>query len=642
MKSAGTHATAFDLPLQRPGSILIEASAGTGKTYTLTMLVARLVVERKREIGDLLVVTFTNAATDELRDRIRDTLRTTLRLAADGRRRGGGQAAELLAHWDAEGVPRGEVIRRLDVAVTDVDRANVLTIHGFCQRVLTDFAFECALPFGFEVTGDGYDVLRAVVRDHWRRTLYPAPSERVRYALAKGLLKDEFVEWVAANVAKRDLEIRGAEPLDDAANAELEAAEAAWRATLGRAKHALAGAGRGGDPDAAARAFGKALGRAEQAMAAGNPVFDPKEVVPLFGGDPLLGGQAQALEAAAAALRGVYDGWLPRARRAALEGAREAIDRRVREDGLLGYDDLLTLVRRSLARSPDLGGRLLERYPCALIDEYQDTDRMQADIFRRIYGEGSGSLFIVGDPKQSIYRFRSADVFAYLEASAAMDSDERLHLGYNYRSVPPLVEAVNALFARPAPFVLRELAFEPVASPAGLRVPGLEIDGEEEAAPLQFRVFDGQDGKQLPKGEATPMAAAAAAAEIATLLSLAARGRARIGGDAVKGGDIAVLVRKTDQGRAVAEALREHGVRSIEIGDADVFESREAEQLERLLWAVAKPSPRTACAGRSRETSSVSTPARWRAWWTTTRHGTAGRSGSRAWASCGRRAASPP
>ena len=589
MSGAREERTALELPLGPARTTLIEASAGTGKTYTLTTLVARLVVEEKREIGDLLVVTFTNAATDELRDKIRRTLRATLRLAEGDRSRPDGQATELAAHWDALGIPRDDVARRLEVAVTDLDRANVLTIHGFCQRVLTDFAFECGLPFGFEVTGDGFDVVNAVVRDYWRRALYPAPPVRVRFALAQKFVGEDLVEWVASNVAKRDLAIRGAPRLDDAAMAALEEAERTWDETAAGARSALDARVRDAPGDPALRAFDRVLAGADAAVAAGEDIGPAELAGMLPADDPVLDRWLEALREAGARLGEVYGDWLPRARRGALEGARAAIDRRVREDGTLGYDDLLVTVQHSLARSPDLAERIRDRYPFALIDEYQDTDRLQADIFRRIYAEGPGSVFIVGDPKQSIYRFRSADVFAYLEASASMGRDERLHLMRNYRSVPNLVDAVNALFARPSPFVLPELAFEPVASAYPRGAPRLAVAGDRDSAPLRFRLFEGDGARQLAKREATPRAARQAAAEIASLLARAAEGRARIGDRPVQGGDIAVLVRKTDQGREVADSLRDHGIRSIEIGDADVFESREAEQLERLLWAVAKP-----------------------------------------------------
>ena len=620
MNAPAQERTALGLPLASGGTTLIEASAGTGKTYALTTLVARLLVEepsagereggprkglapRKKEpleIGSLLVVTFTNAATDELRDKIRHALRAALRMAGGDAGRQDAQALELLAHWDGLGIAREEVVGRLEVAIADLDRANVLTIHGFCQRVLTDFAFECGLSFGFEVTGDGFDVVRAVVRDHSRRVLYPAPSVRVRYAMERKFLPEELADWVAGKVAKRDLEIRGAARLDGAARALLEDREEAWRVALEDTHAALVEAG-AGDADDELKQVWPILDQAEGVLA-GRRGDDLGAVELATALDPCHAALRECLkrlDRAGTALREAYEGWLPRARREVLEEARAAIDRRVREDRLLGYDDLLTVVQRAVEASPELAAHIRERFPCALIDEYQDTDRVQAGIFERIYSGGPGSggakggdagrMFIVGDPKQSIYRFRSADIFAYLRASAGVGDEDRLRLGRNYRSVPELADAVNALFQRPCPFVLPNIDFKPVASAFPPSAPRLVIEGEEDVAPLQFRILPGQGPKKTTKGDATSTAAARAAGEIARLLALAAEGRACIGDRPLTGGDIAVLVRKTDQGRTIAERLRGHGIRSVEIGDADVFESREADQLERLLWAISKP-----------------------------------------------------
>ena len=590
MNAPAHERTALGLPLATGGATLIEASAGTGKTYCLTTLVARLLVEQGMEIGALLVVTFTNAATDELRDRVRHTLRAALRMAAGQPGRQDAQAVELLTHWDSLGIARDDAAGRLEVAIADLDRANVLTIHGFCQRVLTDFAFECGLSFGFEVTGDGFDVVRAVVRDHWRRVLYPAPSVRVRCAMEAKFLPEELAEWAAGKVAKRDLDIRGAARLDAAARTLLEDREEAWRAAFEDTGAALAEAGQA-YVDAELERVGSMLDQAEILLTGrGGADLGAAELAAAL--DRRHGALRECLtrlDQAGATLREAYDDWLPRARREVLEEARAAIDRRVREDRLLGYDDLLTVVQRAVAASPELAARIRERFPCALIDEYQDTDRVQADIFERVYGGDAGRLFVVGDPKQSIYRFRSADVFAYLKASAAIGPQERLRLGRNYRSVPELADAVNALLGRPRPFVLQDIEFEPVTSAYPPTAPRLVVEGEQEVAPLQFRVLPGQGRKKPTKGDATDTAAARAAAEIARLLALGAEDRARIGDRPLTGGDIAVLVRKTDQGRVIAERLREQGIRSVEIGDADVFESREAEQLERLLWAMSKP-----------------------------------------------------
>ena len=590
--------TPLNLPLDREpegGRItLIEASAGTGKTYALTTLAARLIVENRHEIGNLLIVTFTVAATDELRDKIRKSLRAVLNLARDEKPDDADQATELLARWKSLGITLADAARRLDQAVADLDRANVLTIHGFCQRVLRDFAFECGLPFGFDVSGDGFDVISSAVQDHWRRWLHRAPEPRIRFALGRRFVLGQEgsqnpASWVARHAGKPDLRICGAEPLDEPAQRTLQEAEAAWEQALNSAQRELAASA----PSLAAAQLEPIRHALERPH---TMLWASKREQPTFvalakgcGAPAKLTDGLAPLDRAAAGLIDACKAWLPRQRRAALEEIRERVLSRIGEDRQLGYDDLLIAVHAALGARPALAARIRERYPFALIDEYQDTNRLQADIFDRIYGGGSGSMVIVGDPKQSIYRFRGADIFAYLRASAAIDASARLNLASNYRSTPQLVRAVNALFGVRQPFGLPEVAFSPVA-PAGVTA-ALRIDGEtEDAKPLQFRLLPkGADGKVLAKGGVAPRAARLAALEIANLLQAARCGRATIGERPVAGSDIAVLVRKTAQGRQMAEALRQRGVRSVEIGEDDVFATREAQQLERLLWAVAKP-----------------------------------------------------
>ena len=580
--------TPLDLPLDGTGTTLIEASAGTGKTYALTTLTARLIVEAEREIGDLLIVTFTVAATDELRDRVRRTLRAALRAATGQVADAGDQAQELLARWNGLGISAAAVARRLEPAVADLDRANVVTIHGFCQRVVKDFAFECGLPFGFEVSGDGFDVVSAEVRDHWRRGLYPAPMARVQFARWQRFLpkvpgmdpfgtQQNLTDWVMGHLGKPALQVRGTTPLDEAALMELAASEAAWDTALETARRSAAKGG-----------------AAEVSEALETPLavaFDAKATFAALAearAESDMKRDLAALDEAAAALLATYWEWLPRARRSALEETRERVTRRGRAERLLGYDDLLLTVHDALKRVPTLGARIRRRYPFALIDEYQDTDGVQADIFQRVYGGGAGSMVIVGDPKQSIYRFRSADIFAYLRTSKSVADAARLQLAHNYRSVPRLVAAVNTVFDREHPFGLPEIRFSAATPAERATGAGLCVVGEEDAPPLQFRLFP-PNAKVLNKNEAAPLAASHAADEIAQLLAASQEGGASVDGRPLEGFDIAVLVRTGEQGRRVAGALAERGVRSVEVGVDDVFASREAEQLERLLWAIASP-----------------------------------------------------
>ena len=178
------------------------------------------------------MVTFTIAATGELRDRLRATLRAALRGAQDEAAGSDQQTKSLLDRWQGLGIDRGDIARRLDLALLDLDRANVMTIHGFCQRVLADFAFEGGLPFAFEVAGDGADALNAAITDEWRRWAYPGSPLLVRYAMQKGFAADDLAAWVSGYVARLDLEIVGGRFLDRGGVER-----------IGRARRRLAGRG---------------------------------------------------------------------------------------------------------------------------------------------------------------------------------------------------------------------------------------------------------------------------------------------------------------------------------------------------------------------------------------------------------------
>ena len=586
--------TPLNVSLDDAPELLIEASAGTGKTYALTTLAARLLVEKRVEIGELLVVTFTIAATGELRDRIRGTLRAALRRAQD-EASSNTQANDLLERWQALGIDRDDIARRLDLALLDLDRANVMTIHGFCQRVLADFAFEGGLPFAFEVAGDGADALNAAITDEWRRWAYPASPLLVRYAMTKGIAADDLAAWVAGYVARLDLEIVGADSSIEEASKDMGGLESAWRDAVRKARETQETAAVSmpeGDRDRIAAV----LERPEVTFCGGGSYLGNKtQGKRLHKGTPALAEVLDELDQASGELRTRYGNLLPCLRRDALQNTRALLERRVREDRKLGFDDLLTGVHRALNAGKGLAQRIRERYPWALIDEYQDTDRVQAEIFRRVYrdarlADDAGALIIVGDPKQSIYRFRSADIFAYLNTSDGVTDDAKLSLSRNYRSVPELTAAVNAVFDHPCPFALPGIGYDPVES---ANESNLEIDGETLAgagsAPFQIRYFPWAPGQLLTKPNMGDLAARLAADEIAALLDLADQGRAKLAQQPVQGSDIAVLVRTAEQGRRVAWALHERHIASVEIGIENVIASREAEQLERLLWAIAKP-----------------------------------------------------
>ena len=598
------------------GDLLVEASAGTGKTYALTTLVARLIVESGWRIDDLLIVTFTVAATGELRTRVRNTLCDALEVAR-GNHEGDGLAGDLVRRWRAERIGRDEIESRLTAAVRDFDRANVMTIHGFCQRVLTQFAFDARIPFGFGISGDGKADVVAAVRDFWRQHIAPEPIPLLEIAKADKFSLEELGKWVGAHHAKPSV-VRGVADFADAYASAIDAhlkafqaARVAWhdeeqRAEFLRALETL----RWNKNQNADR-----LEEVRSAFSANDPDLLPPPNAGYFGRQELAGKLRKRppqelpaiplydrFDALGATSRELRDLWLPDRRQRLLDDARESLRHGTWKHRRLSFDALLAELDRALEgeSGATLARRIHARYPVALIDEFQDTDRLQASIFEKIYPCGGagpdstqGRLMIVGDPKQSIYRFRGADVFAYLNTTAHRPDMRKLSLRRNYRSVPELVRAVNAVFNHSHPFLRPEQIQFEGAQAATLRSDGLITRSRAaDTRPFQLRLFPGTaDGKSWGKGKLREVVADRAADEIAQLLALARDGHATIRRDGgtrdLVGGDIAVLVRTGEQGRTVADKLRERGVQSVEMGIDSVFETLEAGQLNHLLRALA-------------------------------------------------------
>ena len=615
-------------PLAAPldGGLLVEASAGTGKTYTLTTLAARLVVEAGHRIEDLLIVTFTVAATGELRTRIWQTLHAARAAVRDAAAGADDQARELAAHWRRLGIESPDA--RLTRAIRDFDRANITTIHGFCQRALAEFALLAALPFAFDVSDDAALEVESATRDFWRRRMVQEPVALLEYAKQQKFLLDEAAAWTGRLHAKPGAVRPDSGPADSMQGSRPEQAWAqAFRGTHDawldpvqhRQFHEVIERYRwkkNRKDESVCRAVIDALDANDRDLLSlkdagyfaptslANRLFrkNPPPDIPLFACFERLGNAAMELG----------ESWLSGKRRGLLESARETLHRGTWAERRLSFDALLTQLHRALAGADGaaLAARMRARYPVALIDEFQDTDRLQARIFEKIYAgdHDAGGLIVVGDPKQSIYRFRGADVFAYLDARTRVTAEHTLELTVNYRSDPALVRAVNATFGRDNPFLLPEIRFE--AAHAAARDGGaLRVQDEAyDPKPFQLHLFPDDDGKLWGKGDLTRVAAEHAAARIVRLLELGAAGKAALArrasgaaaGRPLVAGDIAVLVRTGMQGRAIADALRQGGVRTVELGTDSVFDSAEAAATHQLLHALAADETEYDAAARLR------------------------------------------
>lgn len=591
----------FDLvgtPL-RPGVTLLEASAGTGKTYTIAGLYLRLLLEGRLALEQILVVTFTNAATAELRLRIRRGLVAARQALATGAAApGDGPLVEsLLVAPEAQ---RADWRARLEIALERFDAAAVFTIHGFCQRLLGERAFESGHLFDTELATDVSGVWQAVADDYWRRHFQAAAAPLLLAARQADLGPERMASLLS--VVARDPGVRR---LTRTVLAPAEA-EACWLAAWASAAdewrreapaiRALFGSATrwGNKPYNSDHEMAELFGKVEALLGPEGPQAQDLSALEAFTPEalahkrkkkgqepppahPFLGACREVLERAED---------LGQAHWAAfLAGAAGAVRARLEQDQTVGFDDLLTRVRDAL-RGP--GGEALRavlrrRHGAALIDEFQDTDPVQFEIFERAFTPaGDFQLYLVGDPKQAIYSFRGADIFAYLGARRLVDREYTL--GDNFRSAGGLVWAVNALFDHPRPFGLAQIGFHPVTARGRADEAPLTEDGVRRA-PLQVWYWDPGE-KCTRKPDQEERLAEAVAAEVVRLLA----GGTRLGDRPLAPAGLAVLVDKHEQAERVRRALARRGVPAVQQTQGSVWETDEAADLDRVLRAMDQPA----------------------------------------------------
>ncbi len=598
----------FDLlntPLE--GANLIEASAGTGKSFSIAGLFLRLVVEKRLAVNEILVVTFTQAATEELKDRIRKRLRDAL----EAYRRGCSEEPFLDA-LVRRGNSAGVAVDLLREALRNFDQAAVMTIHGFCRRMLQEHTFESGNPYDAELLSHQDLIKQEVVEDFWRKHLYGAPPLFVRYALQAGFIPDALLKLLGNWHSHPHLKILPATTALDAAPEEAAFLESwnAVRVSWPSARNEVASILTSSDalkrniygsdkiplwieamsalissPFPSPHLFGgfekftrTELGRALKKghRVPEHPFFDMCECL-LERREALLNRYEEKL----LVLRKELFGYV---------GA-EFRERKSRKN-VQHFDDLLLNLLGALEgrRGEDLSRLIRSRFRAALVDEFQDTDPLQYAIFKNIFTGEEGSLFLIGDPKQAIYGFRGADIFAYMEA--ARNVKTRFTLRENWRSERGLIEAVNALFTgRPRPFVFEGIPYHPSRPAPGKGEQMLAIDGKHEP-PFRLWILEGEArgaGKAMTKAEARKVISRAVSWEISRLLCMGRAGRVRIGGEPLKEQDIAVLVRRNEEALQVQQDLSALRIPSVLYSTGNLFGTHEAVEMERVLGAVAVP-----------------------------------------------------
>ncbi|WAM45383.1 exodeoxyribonuclease V subunit beta [Edwardsiella piscicida] len=601
------------LPLR--GARLIEASAGTGKTFTLAALYLRLLLglgeenayPRPLAVEEILVVTFTEAATEELRGRIRSNIHA-LRLACLR----GESGHPLFANLLAQIADRALAASLLLAAERQMDEAAIYTIHGFCQRMLSHNAFESGVLFQQTLLQDELPLRRQACADFWRRHCYPLSADlaavvsqlwsgpEALLAELQPYLSGEMPRLRPAPDAQETLAQR-----HQALLARIERVKAAWREHADQVAGLIAASGVD-KRSYSSRYLPKWLDEMSAWAQAETRDYQLPSSIARFAQATLLEKTSKGappchsvfteIEALLAEPLSLRDLLLARA----LGEIRDGVQLEKRRRAELGFDDLLTRLDQALggAGGEALAATIRQRYPVAMIDEFQDTDPLQYRIFQRIYAADDArpsetALLLIGDPKQAIYAFRGADIFTYLRARAAVDACYTLET--NWRSTPGVVQAVNALFLRlEAPFLFAEIPFLPVASAAANAGRRLTIDGEPQSA-MALWLYDVPG---CTAQEYLQTMARRCAAQIRDWLSAGQRGSARlIGGDDGEAGralcaaDMTILVRSRHEATVMRDALSALNIPSVYLSNRDsVFSTPEARDLLWLLQAILTPA----------------------------------------------------
>ncbi|HBR5123765.1 TPA: exodeoxyribonuclease V subunit beta [Klebsiella pneumoniae] len=597
-------------PLRLPliGERLIEASAGTGKTFTIAALYLRLLLglggeaayPRAISVEELLVVTFTEAATEELRGRIRSNIHE-LRIACLR----GESDNPLYSALLAEIADKDDAAKTLLLAERQMDEAAVFTIHGFCQRMLSLNAFESGMLFEQQLIEDESRLRYQACADFWRRHCYPLTRDiaAVIHDVWKGprdLLRslDRWLQGEAPQLKSPPAPNETLAERHQQIIARIDSLKQQWREQVGEIEGVLENSGldrrkfnRGNQgkwmekvnawaqeetlsyqlPDALEKFAQSFL--LERTKAGGEP-----PVHPLF----------SAVESLLASSLTLTDLVLARA----MVEIRDAVAREKRRRGELGFDDMLSRLDEALRgdSGETLASAIRQRFPVAMIDEFQDTDPQQYRIFRRIWRRQSETaLLLIGDPKQAIYAFRGADIFTYMKARG--DVAAHYTLDTNWRSSPGMVGSVNRLFSlSDNPFMFHEIPFLPVKAAAKNKGLRFTVDAADVPAMNVWLM----PGDTVGSGDYQTFMAQLCATQIRDWLSAGQRGRALLWrGETsrpVQASDITVLVRNRLEAAQVREALQTLGIPSVYLSNRDsVFETLEAQELLWLLQAVLAP-----------------------------------------------------
>ncbi|WP_298633819.1 exodeoxyribonuclease V subunit beta [uncultured Umboniibacter sp.] len=603
------------LPLN--GVQIIEASAGTGKTYTIATLYVRLVLGLNAPTlspADITVVTFTKAATAELRDRIRARLheeRTDLSAQVYASLNGedfkpSALYQQLVAKHGSPSSASWSPLVELSLAEKRMDAAEIHTIHSFCLRLLKQYAFDSKLPFGLEITLDEDTRLRAV-NDFWRQLCYRRSAVEVTAIQQQFATPDQLLSALGKIGNARYEEFDCSEDSFDESLAKLKTTQE--QLTQLWAQY-------GGEllSEVETAMLQDRLKKTSWKIAKKESLYNQVALI-ATGEMPYFTVSTKQLkdllkfstsELAKAAMKGKepvgsnpltdFLDELPRENELNILLLRDAYfacieleDQQERLHGTMRSDNILAHCAKFISNaSDDVIASIRSQIKVAMIDEFQDTDPQQFAVFKRLFqgDESQRGLMLIGDPKQAIYGFRGADLNVYLQARDDFAGlDAQYTMDKNWRSSQGVIDAIDAIFTHgDTPFINTKIEF-PRVSAGKTDIASLTLKGKT-LAPLEWQHHDLGDKPNKPvRVRATAQATAKRIAEFLT-----PENGATLGSEPLQARDIAVLVDNKDQALAMQQALSDFGISTNAALKQSVFQSPEATAYHSLLLCLLAPN----------------------------------------------------
>ena len=552
----------INVPLK--GNNIVEASAGTGKTFSIGLLVLRLLIQKKVPVHKILMVTFTNAAVAELAARIRSFITKAIKVAEGGKIREE-DIITIVEKYGDEGT-----LELLKKALTDLDEASIQTIHSFCQESLNSYALNSGQAFGLELQTDVLAVAGEEIRKFWRQHITVLPEDLLREI--PEICFENFEAVVRETIGGKEYAFESQENFAvEIWVEELNKFNASYARDREDILYSISNIQQGEIPGVGSATRDRMVIHAATLsgycdILTSGTQYKVNMSNALFPQDKVIFNRLLADKKTCCH-------WLFSL---CVTEVMKRVNQYLQEKHLITYDELIYRMHAAVTNNEDFEMKktLRKKYEAVFIDEFQDTDKLQYEIYNELFGNGT-TLFYIGDPKQSIYAWRKADLHTYFQAKSKIPAEQHYEMEKNFRSSGAFLAAVEEFFRRcndPFHTANSELDLNFISVQAhDDSIIGLTKAADELKA---LQIFDGETKAKIkPK--------------VPRLVREILEDDYLLNGKKVKNSDIGILVRTNKEAAQIKGLLADAAIHSITINDNQVFQdSQEAKSLRYILQAV--------------------------------------------------------